>query len=313
MKRFWKIFRQGLPGVRNEQRFRPIILITGCGSGLGLATAELLYRQKQYRVVATARRGSMSHLRKLFPESDHFRVRPLNVLSATDRESLIREIERDWGPVNVLVNNAGISYRTVMEHMNDRDEHKQMATNYFGPMGLIRRVLPRMRERGRGKIINISSVSGMLAMPTMASYSASKYALEGASEALWHECKPWGINVSLIQPGFIRSKSFERVRQTEKARHEIAKQGPYSDYYAAMSPFVARLMGLSLTTPESFARLILRTIRKQNPPLWIPATLDAFVFSWLRRLVPRRWLLPLLFSCLPRARTWARGETHKRV
>lgn len=312
MKPLWKIFCQRLPWARNRQAFRPVILITGCGSGLGLAAADLLYLERQYRVVVTARRSSLGFLRKRFPESDRFRVRALNVLSATDREQLIREIEKDWGAVNVLVNNAGISYRAVMEHMNDRDEQKQMATNYFGPMGLIRRVLPAMREKGRGKIINISSVSGMLAMPTMASYSASKYALEGASEALWHECRPWGISVCLVQPGFIRSKSFERVKQTEKARHEIAKKGPYSDYYEAMSPFVARLMGLSLTTPESFARLILRTIRRQHPPLWIPATVDAFFFSWLRRLVPRRWLLPLLFACLPQARSWARGQTHRR-
>src|SRR5690606_8275736 len=120
-----------------------------------------------------------------------------------------------WDGVSILINNAGISYRAVVEHMNDKDEQLQMAVNYFGPVALIRLVLPFMREQGRGKIINISSVSGMLAMPTMASYSASKHALEGVSEALWYEAKPLGVNVSLIQPGFIRSKSFKNVYFTE--------------------------------------------------------------------------------------------------
>jgi len=95
--------------------------------------------------------------------------------------------------------------------MTVADEQLQMQTNYFGPLALIRDLLPSMREKGRGKIINVSSVSGMIAMPTMASYSASKHALKGASEALWYEMKPYGINVSLIQPGFIKSNSFHNV------------------------------------------------------------------------------------------------------
>lgn len=208
--------------------------------------------------------------------------------------------------------NAGVSYRAVVEHMNVTEEQHQFDVNYFGPVGLIRAVLPHMRKLGRGKIINVSSVSGMLAMPTMGSYSASKSALEGISEALWYEVRPLGINVSLIQPGFIRSKSFLKVRYTRKSAPESGLDGTYADYYQYMTPFIARLMGLSLTTSSSVAWKILKTIQKKNPPLWIPATLDAKIFYYLRRFVPRTLLLELLFVSLPKVRRWGQSYTNKK-
>jgi short-subunit dehydrogenase len=189
-----------------------------------------------------------------------------------------------------------------------------MDVNYFGPVELMRAVLPHMRQQGRGKIINVSSVSGMLAMPTMASYTASKYALEGISEALWYEVKPLGINVSLIQPGFIKSESFKNVYYTKASRFAEAKGAdePYGDYYANMTPFITRLMNMSVTRPSSIAKLVLKVIRTENPPLWIPATLDAFIFYYLRRFVPRRILLTILFWGLPKVRKWGRKYTNKR-
>jgi len=212
----------------------------------------------------------------------------------------------------VLINNAGISYRSVIEHMTEKDEQKQMATNYLGPMGLIRLVLPRMRERGRGKIINVSSVSGMLAMPTMASYSASKYALEGASEALWYEMKPFGVTICLLQPGFIHSNSFRNVYHTELSNPARNWNGPYSDFYQNMTPFVERMMRFSLTSPEKLAHLVLRVIETKNPPLWIPATFDAKLFYYIRRIFPRRLLLPFLFFCLPKSSTWSASFSRRR-
>ncbi len=298
--------------TKDRQPFKPVILVTGCSTGVGFALAELLCTQKQYRVVVTARSSSLHILKTCFEESERFLIRPLDVTSEEQRSSLIREIEGLWGAVHILVNNAGISYRAVLEHMTEESELHQMNTNYLGPVNLIRRVMPGMREMGRGKIINVSSVSGMLAMPTMSSYSASKYALEGMSEALWYEAKPLGINVSLIQPGFIHSNSFKNVYYTEKSNPEAAKGRVYEDYYKYMTPFVERLMNLSLTRPQSIAKLILKVIQTENPPLWIPATLDAAVFYYLRRLVPRRFLLPILFSLLPKSRSWGQKYTHRR-
>ncbi|MBX2994980.1 MAG: SDR family oxidoreductase [Bdellovibrionaceae bacterium] len=297
---------------RQTQKFKPVILVTGCASGIGLALAHALHKLTQYRVIATAREGSLHLLREHFTEDARFWIRPLDVTSASDRENLILEINRKWGGVNILINNAGVSFRAVVEHMSNEDEERQMAVNYFGPMALIRLILPTMRDCGRGKIINISSVSGMLAMPTMASYSASKYALEGACESLWYETKPFGIDVCLIQPGFIRSSSFEKVAYTEKSNPEKWNRSAYADYYKNMVPFVAKMMGHSFTTPEDIAKTVVRTIQEPDPPLWIPATVDAWMFYYLRRLMPRRLLMPFLFYCLPNARHWAKRSTHSR-
>lgn len=297
---------------RSPQTFKPVILITGCSTGVGLALAEMFYSCTEYRVVITARQKSLSKLREKFTENERFIIRALDVTADLERATLVREIEARWGAVNILVNNAGISYRAVLEHMTEENEFHQMATNYLGPVGLIRLVMPKMRELGRGKIINISSVSGMLAMPTMSSYSASKYALEGMSEALWYEAKPLGINVSLIQPGFIRSNSFKNVYFTKMSDPSNGYEGTYGDYYQNMEPFIERLMKLSLTDPDSLAKLVLKVIKTENPPLWIPATIDATIFYYLRRWLPRRILLPLLFAMLPNSKKWSYKYTHRR-
>lgn len=293
-----------------ESDYQPVILVTGCGSGIGLSLAKLLYSQKAYRVCITARNDSIEKLRQKMPEDERFMILPLDVTSDKDRKRTVEQISARWGRVDILVNNAGISYRSVVEHMTKEDEELQMATNYFGPMELIKLVLPAMREEGRGKIINISSVSGMLAMPTMASYSASKYALEGASEALWYELRPFGIDVAMIQPGFIKSQSFHRVRYSEAAKKSEEHDDAYSEFYRSMNPFIARLMGYSFTTPATVSYLVLNVIRTQKPPLWIPATLDAELFYYLRRFVPRRLLHPILYSLLPRVSLW--GAKHSR-
>lgn len=299
--------------MTNKQRlFKPVILVTGCSSGIGLALAKLLNQHPMYRVIITSREDSLPILKEKFTESDHFLIRPLDITLEKERTKLIAEITEKWQGVDILINNAGVSYRAVIEHMNYEEERHQFEVNYFGPLELIRAVLPHMRQVGRGKIINVSSVSGMLAMPTMGSYSASKYALEGLSESLWYEVKPLGINVSLIQPGFIRSKSFLKVKYTDKSSPGNDADGLYSDYYQNMTPFIERLMGLSLTTPHDVARRILRVIRKEKPPLWIPVTIDALFFYYLRRFVPRRFLLMFLFAALPRVRRWALRHTNRR-
>lgn len=297
---------------RVPQNYKPVILITGCASGVGLALAKLFHAQQQYRVVITARSKSLDKLRSQFAESDRFLIRELDITDADSRRHLVSELLLIWGCVDILVNNAGISFRSVVEHMSEEDERLQMNTNYHGPMELIKLVAPSMRAKGRGKIINVSSVSGMLAMPTMASYSASKYALEGATEALWYEMRPFGIDVSLIQPGFIHSNSFKNVYYSEKANYEERNDGPYAEYYRSMTPFVEKLMGLSQTPPEKIAQLVLDVVLTIQPPLWIPATFDAEFFYYLRRLFPRRLLHPFLFRCLPNIKAWGIRYTRKR-
>ncbi len=294
-------------------RYKPIVLVTGASSGVGRSLATIFYKLPEFRTVVTARKNSLSSVKQSFTENEYFKIIELDVIDPESRANCMKHIREIWGDVDILINNAGISYRSVVEHMSEDDENLQMQTNYFGPMGLIKEVLPSMRAKGRGKIINVSSVSGMLAMPTMASYSASKHALEGASESLWYEMKPFGINVSLIQPGFINSHSFQNVYYSEKSNPKNQKSDTaYSDYYRHMGPFVEKLMKMSWTTSEHVAKKILWVLRTKNPPLWVPATPDALVFYYLRRLIPRRLLMPILFYFLPKSDFWALRHTFRR-
>ena len=295
-------------------KYRPVIMITGASSGIGLAIAKLLIRKNTYRLALTAREKSLSRFQQQGIEaSESIMLIPLDIKVGDERHAAISKIKRQWGGVDVLINNAGISYRAVVEHMDEVDELESLRTNYLAPMALIRLVLPYMRERGRGKIINISSVSGMLAMPTMSSYSASKHALEGASESLWYEMKPLGIDVTLVQPGFIRSDSFKNVYYSDES--EEAEEGNirlYADYYNSMSPFIAKMMNRSRTTPEHVAQTVYRVIKRQRPKLRMPATLDAVAFYYLRRLIPRSIFHPFLFWMLPGSSKWGKSYTNKR-
>jgi len=297
--------------ISTPQTYRPIVLITGCSSGIGLALADKLYRLDRYRVIITAREKSLGVLKNRFVENENFSIKELDVASEDSRKKLVKSIRENFGGVDILVNNAGICYRSVLEEMSYEDEQIQLETNYFGPMSLIRHFLPYMRNKGRGKIINVSSVSGMLAMPTMASYSASKHALEGASESLWFELKPFGINVSIIQPGFIRSNSFEKTKMSVRSRLSIELNKPYTDLYRSMIPYVEKRMKQGLATSESIADLVLDVIKTKNPPLWIPASLDAEFFGYLKRYFPRRILNRFLYRLLPNSAHWAENFTHR--
>jgi len=282
-----------------------VVLVTGSGSGIGLALTRLLWNLPEIKVVATARPLALKELVAAgFKDNDRFMLRPLDVTSSNSRRVLTREISSVWGGVDILVNNAGISFRSTLEDMDSSEEELQMATNYFGPLGLIREVLPYMRSRKAGQIINISSVGGMMAMPTMGSYSASKFALEGATEALWYELKPWGISVSLIQPGFINSASFKKVYRSAKSR----SVSDYSEYYKSMEKFVEKLMGRASATPESVASKIMSIIAAGRAPLRVPATIDAHLFSIVRRIMPRQLYHQILFRSLPNVRTWLQDD-----
>lgn len=284
-----------------------VILLTGVSSGIGLALAKKLLALKQDYVIATVRAQSRSALEKNgIKQTSLFWIREMDVTSDNDRKRVIAEIKEKLGRIDVIINNAGISYRAVVEHMSEEDELKQISTNYLGPIGLIRHALPIMRNQQSGKIINVSSVSGMMSMPTMSSYSASKWALEGATEALWYEMKPWNIQVSLIQPGFIHSDSFKNVYKP-KCNEEPYKQvrDPYHHYYENMTPFIEKMMRLSRTTADDVADVIIDVMNSKSPKLRVAGTFDARVFYILRRILPRRFYHYMLYKFLPKIKEWA--------
>ena len=290
----------------DEKNTKPVIIITGCGSGIGYELAQKLYLKDEFNVVITARKKTLLVLQSKFDETDRFILRELDVTNNDNINSLVQEVVEKFGRVDAIINNAAVCYRAVIEHMDDDSELLQLKTNYLGPMALTRAVLAIMREQGSGNIINISSVSGMLAMPTMGSYSASKHALEGATESLWYEAKPFGIKVNLVQLGFVNSDSFKRVLYSKKAALSAALSGPHSDYYTSMTPMIEMLMSWSLSTSSRVAEQIINLIKKPNARLRVALTADAIIFSILKRIIPSRFLNQFLYLLLPGSTKWGK-------
>lgn len=282
---------------------RPVVLLTGASTGLGLALARQL-ADRGYRRVLTARRESLGRFATEGIGEDEFTVlRPLDICSTRDRVALVAELKERWGGVDVLINNAGIAYRSVLEHWDDEAWNEIMDTDVRGPCELIRLVLPGMRARRCGRILNVSSVGGMMAMPTMSLYSAAKFALEGATEALWYEVRPWGIHVTLMEPGFIHSDSFRNTRFTVQSfRGAMTEEDPYHHQYLHLASFIERMMDRSRATPETVARCMVENLMNPRPPLRQYATPDAHLFAWLRRLLPRTWYHAILYHALPHVR-----------
>jgi hypothetical protein len=291
--------------ARAQPAAEPVVFVTGASSGIGLALALRLARGP-WRSVLTARAESLQRLRAAgLEEGPRTALVALDVTDAGQRRAAVDAACRRFGRIDALVNNAGVAYRSVLEHVRDDERLAQMDVNFLAPMELVRLVLPQMRARRSGRIVNVSSVGGMMAMPTMAVYSASKFALEGASESLWYEVRPFGIRVTLVEPGFVHSDGFQHSRETADSRRSITVgDDPYHAHYEHMTPFIARLMRLSRTTPDFVAGRIQRALTMRAPPLRMSGTPDAFLFSTLRRLLPRRAYHAVLYRALPGVSRW---------
>lgn len=286
---------------------KKVVLITGASSGIGASIAEKLISQGSYFVIATAREESISRFDNLsFSKSPNCKVKKLNILNPEERISCISEVISEFSFIDILINNAGISFRSSLEDMSEEEELLQINTNYLSPIALAKICIPHMRKQRSGRIINISSVSGMMAMPTMGSYSASKFALEGASESLWYELRAWNIFVTLIQPGFINSDSFRNVYRSKHSKENSI----YTLLYEAMGSFVEKLMVNAFTTPSDIADAVLNTITSDSPPLRVIPSLDSKFFFFLRRSLPRRFYHWLLYRNLPRIREWEAHALH---
>ncbi len=290
--------------VGHKVKQQKVVMVTGASTGLGLAIVSRLL-DMGYLVVVTARSSSLARFDELpFGKSKQCLVIGLDVTDENQRQQAVKQVLDKWGRIDVLINNAGVCYRGVVEHLTEDDEHRQFEVNYQAPMAMTRLVLPTMRARRCGHIINISSTAGMVAMPTMSTYSASKFALEGASESLWYEMRPWQVNVTLIQPGFVHSPSFRHAIVVDKANDSIKNESdPYHRYYVNMLRLIERLMFKSPTTPDDIALRVLREIRKPGR-LRVYVTWDARVFNVLRRILPQRLYHWVLYRGLPKIKEW---------
>ena len=266
------------------------VLVTGCSSGIGRATAGLLARSG-WPVYATARRA------EALTDLESLGCRPLS-LDVTDDDSMraaVETVEREHGAVGVLVNNAGFSRSGAVETVPIADARRQFETNVFGPSRLAQLVLPAMRAQGWGKVVVVGSMGGRLTFPGGGWYHATKYALEALSDALRFEVAGFGVDVVLVEPGFIRS-GFSEVAASgmeTPARTTAAGDDPYGEFTAGLIAStrgvydrgpLARLAG----TPDDVAAVILEAISAERPRARYPVTASARLLLAARTLLPDR-------------------------
>ena len=209
------------------------VLITGTSSGIGLATA-LAFGRAGHTVYATMRNPSRAPELAQIAATEKLPI----IISAIDVDSdasvkeRVGRILKEGGPLDVLVNNAGIERTGSVEELPLADFRAVMETNYFGPIRCIQAVLPKMRERRNGCIINMTSVAGRIACSPLAPYTASKFALEALSESLAQELKPFNIRVAVVQPGIIDTAMARRI-ETPHAPSLYPQQRRFAGMFAA--------------------------------------------------------------------------------
>jgi NAD(P)-dependent dehydrogenase (short-subunit alcohol dehydrogenase family) len=269
-----------------SQRKLSTVLVTGGTDGLGRAAAILL-AERGYRVFAAGRNAErlealdqLARQRKLPVEALE-----LDVCDAASGERTIAEIERRAGPVDILVNNAGIAIAAVMEEVTSADLHKVLETNFFSPIRLAQRVLPEMRRRQRGRIINMSSISGKVAIPVMGPYAASKYALEAASDSMRLELYPFGVHVALIEPGYIHTNMNRNAGELSSGYAKGAERSPYKEIYQAFLGMWEKTRKASRYQPEDCARVVLRAIEEEPPRARYVVTRRAKIGILARRIL----------------------------
>ncbi|MBO3680411.1 oxidoreductase [Streptomyces sp. NEAU-YJ-81] len=192
----------------------PTWLITGCSTGLGRALARTVLERGWNAVVTARNAASVQDFPALYPRTAL--ALPLDVSDTTQVGEAVRAAEDRFGGVDVLVNNAGHGYRAAVEEGEEEDVAELFTTNFFGAVEMIKSVLPGMRKRRSGAIVNVSSIAGRLALPGSGYYSATKFALGGVSDALRKEVEPLGIKVILVEPGAFRTDFAGRSLQQSR-------------------------------------------------------------------------------------------------
>ncbi len=264
-----------------------VALVTGASSGFGLLAAVELAR-RGLRVFASMREPARAdRLRAALDEASlAAEVIRLDVTRADQIEEAVSSIEEVAGGVDVLVNNAGYGLGGSVEDITLDELREQFETNFFGLVGLTKRVLPGMRERRRGRLINVSSIAGRVALPGVAAYSASKFAVEGFSESMRHELLPFDVFVSLVEPGTFRTDIFERNRRI--AARASDPNSAWAEMTRRISAIVDGRVEKSTADPRDVARVIAEIATAARPRLRYLVGRDARAHQLLSRILPDR-------------------------
>jgi NAD(P)-dependent dehydrogenase (short-subunit alcohol dehydrogenase family) len=243
-------------------------LITGSSTGLGRALAEAVPANGDNAVVTARNTGSIEDLTKAYPEK--VLTLGLDVTDDAAIEDVVTAAEERFGGVDVLVNNAGYGYRAAVEEGDDADVRRLFATNFFGPVALIKAVLPGMRRRRSGVIVNISSIGARICPPGSGYYAASKAALEGMSGSLRREVEPLGIKVMAVEPGAFR---------TDFAGRSLTQSAAAIDDYAATAGKRRKendtVDGTQPGDPAKAAQALITAVGSDSPPALLLLGTDA--------------------------------------
>jgi NAD(P)-dependent dehydrogenase (short-subunit alcohol dehydrogenase family) len=258
-----------------ERKNQRVVLITGASSGIGLACATHL-AGRGFRVYGTSRRAAPTRSRP----PGNLTMLTADVTEDNSVERAVAAVLDREGRLDIVVNNAGMGLAGPVENTSVEEARRQFEVNFFGAFRVCRTVLPAMRSQNSGYIVNIGSIGGILAIPYQAIYSASKFALEGLSEALRMEVRPFGIRVVVIEPGDHKTALTQN--------RQFAEMSPDA-YRKSFEAALARTAHdeQSGPGPEQVARLLYRIVNQRNPRLRYtigPAPQRAAV--WLKRLAP---------------------------
>ena len=256
---------------------KKVVLVTGASSGIGKAAAKLFF-EKGYVVYGTSRREAVE-------SSDGIAMLKLDVTDDASVQDCVQQVLQREGQIDVLVNNAGYGIAGAVEDTSAEEVKSQLETNLVGLHRMCAAVLPVMRRQGGGKIINISSVAGFIAIPYQAFYSVSKYAVEGYSRALRNEVAQFGIRVTIVQPGDTKT-GFTKGRVTASG------SGKDSAYYERVCKSVARMERdeQNGASPESVAKVIFRAAQAKNPPVAVAVGAPYKLIKFALRLMPERFV-----------------------
>lgn len=244
-------------------------LITGASSGIGAACAVALAK-KGFRVLLMARRRQrLEEVAEKINATQGFSDRAAclagDVTDTSARQEAVRTVMDRWGRIDVLVNNAGYGLPGVCEEVSLDDVRAQFEVNTVAALAMMQLVGPRMRTQGHGRIINMSSISGRLAFPSLGLYAASKHALEAISDAARQEYRPWNVRIALIEPSEIASEIWHRSKDIVRNQQAQISQSPFAPFYARQAKWIDNLLATGAASPEGVARAVCHAAMARRP------------------------------------------------
>jgi short-subunit dehydrogenase len=265
---------------------RQVAIITGASAGIGEAAARYLARAGS-AVVLAARRADRLEAIKREIETGGGRALAVtcDINREEDRKRLVEQALALTGRIDALVNNAGFGQRGPIELVPLESIRENFETNFFSTIGLTQLVIPVMRRQGSGRIVNVSSVAGRIARPLSSIYDATKHALEAISDGMRGELAQFGIQVVVIEPGFILTEFLDVANQ--KAHSIVEQDSPYAPMFAKAGAGYKRIRRLA-GRPEEIAELIVRALTARRPRARYAAPRHARVFLALKRFLPER-------------------------